>query len=172
MPKILPIKRNNKFFSKDDYDFELSLGMEYLYEDVNQTVILYEVDLSKTNINQVYKEGKKNNIRFKTPKEIHVIYEIDESKVKTYDTKTSSGFYSINGNLKFGVYQYELDSQNCEIKRGDYIGVQIDNSKINYFVVSDDGKLNTDNSHTMYGTKPLWRTILCVPCDENEFNGQ
>lgn len=172
MNKLLPIKRNNKFFSKEDYDLELYLGMEYLNEDVNQTVILYEVDLEKTNINYVYKESYKNNIRFKQPKEIHVIYEIEAEKTKAYDTKTSSGFYSINGNLKFGVYQEELDSQKCDIKRGDYIGVQIDSNKIEFFVVSDDGRINTDNAHSMYGTKPLWRTISCVPCDKNEFDGK
>lgn len=172
MHKIVPIKRNNKFFSKEDFDFELDLGMEYLMEDVNQTVVLYEVDLEKTNINYIYNESKKNNIRFKQPKEINVIYEIEDSKIKSYDNKTSAGLYSIIGNLKFGVFQKTLDDKKCDIKRGDYIGVQLTNDKMYYFVVADDGRVNGDNSHTMWGTVPIWRTVLCVPCDENEFNGQ
>lgn len=49
MSNIIPINRNNKFFSKEDFDFELELGMEYLQEDVNQSIILYEVDLEATN---------------------------------------------------------------------------------------------------------------------------
>lgn len=168
MSNIIPINRNNKFFSKEEFDFELELGMEYLEEDVNQSVILYEIDLESTNLNSVYKETDKNNIRFKTPKELSVIYEIEEANTKSYNTKTSTGVYSINGNLKFGVFQRTLDEQECDIKRGDYIGIAVDVNKIIYFTVTNDGKINTDNGHTMWGTKPIFRTIECAPLDIND----
>ena len=171
MSNIIPINRNNKFFSKEDFDFELELGMEYLQEDVNQSIILYEVDLEATNMNAVYKESNRNNIRFKTPKELTVIYEIEAPRTKSYENKTSGGIYSINGNLKVGVFQKTINDQNCEIKRGDYIGIAIDSERMAYFVVTDDGKLNTDNAHTMWGTKPIFRSIEATPVDNNEFNG-
>ena len=66
----VPIKRNNKFFGKEDFDIELNFSMEYMEQDMNQTIILYEVDLEKTKVNSVYKEATKEAIRFKTPVEV------------------------------------------------------------------------------------------------------
>ena len=54
-------------------------------QDVNQTVVLYEVDLTKTNLDAVYNESKSNAIVFKTPIELHVIYELSEGELASYD---------------------------------------------------------------------------------------
>ena len=54
-----PIKRNAKFFSKEDFDLEIDIGKEYLEQDAGQTVILYEVDLNKTKVSDIYKEAQK-----------------------------------------------------------------------------------------------------------------
>ena len=55
----------------------MEIGSNYLEQDVNQTIVLYEVDLTKTNLDAVYNEAKSNSIVFKTPVELHVIYEIE-----------------------------------------------------------------------------------------------
>ena len=39
-----PINRNNLFFSEEDFQFELNMGMDYLEQDLNQTIILYEIE--------------------------------------------------------------------------------------------------------------------------------
>lgn len=168
---VIPIKTNTKFFSKEDYDFEVSLILEYLENDVQQSVVLYEVDLEKTNMNAVYKETQNGGIRFKTPKELTCLYEIEEAETRTFDKKTNTGIYSINGKLKIEVLQYTLDEQKCEIKRGDYIGVVVEPTKMVYFTVVDDGKVNHDNRHLLLGMKPVWRSIVCAPVDKNEFDG-
>ena len=49
-----PLKRNHKFFGRDDINLEMEFAMEYMEQDANQTVILYQVDLSKTKVNDVY----------------------------------------------------------------------------------------------------------------------
>ena len=54
----VPIKRNTKFFSGEDFDLELNFAKEYIEQDANQTVILYRVDLEKTNLDAVYNESK------------------------------------------------------------------------------------------------------------------
>ena len=41
-----PINRNQMFFSKSDFDFEIEMARDYLEQDMNQTVVLFEVDLS------------------------------------------------------------------------------------------------------------------------------
>lgn len=169
--KIVPINRNNLFFSEESYQFEIEMGKSYLEQDMNQTVILYQVDLANTNINNVYKEAKKDEIRFKTPVELHVIYLLDEPELKTYNTSKSLGAYLQSGKLRFGVFQSTLDELQAEIKRGDYIGVQVTNEHMEYFTVTNDGSINYDNKHTMYGYKPFYKTVSCSIVDPNEFKG-
>ena len=55
---LTPITRNNMFYSEEDFEYETNLLMEYIEEDLNQTVVVYEVDRQKTNVSAVYKEAK------------------------------------------------------------------------------------------------------------------
>jgi hypothetical protein len=170
--KKIPIKRNNKFFSGEDFDLELNFAKEYLEQDANQTVILYRVDLEKTKVNDIYKEASKDAIRFLTPIELPVIYEISDSELKAYSTKNQKGVYSQPGKLTFSVLISTLEEYNCDISRGDYIGIQIDSTHREYFTVTDDGRVaSMSNKYTMYGTKPFARKIECASVDLGEFNG-
>ena len=167
-----PIKRNNKFFSKEDFDLELEFAKEYVEHDANQPVILYEVDLEKTKVNDVYQEAQKESIRFKTPVEIPVVFTVGKAEMKTYDTKQIRGRYAKIGKLTFSVLITTLQEYNCDIKRGDYIGLQVTPEHIEYWTVTDDGKVDSyANKNSMYGTRPYYRSISCAPVDENEFNG-
>lgn len=168
----VPIKRNNKFFGKEDIDLELNFSMEYMEQDMSQTIILYEVDLEKTKVNSVYKEATKEAIRFKTPVEVPCIYSIEDAEMKPYDTKLVKGVYSKPGKLTFSVLIKTLEELECDIKRGDYIGVQITPEQRIYFTVNNDGKVQSfANKNTMYGTVPYYRTIECNYVDETEFGG-
>lgn len=167
-----PINRNNKFFSKESFDFELGIVEEYIEQDMNQTVILFQVDLSKTKVNDVYKEASKSDIAFKTPVEVTCIYEIDEAEQSSYDTKQSKGMYVKPGNLKMRVLDKTLKELGADIKRGDFIGVQIDPENMIYFEVNNDGKAaQTANSKTMYGVRPYWRNVTANYVDPVTFNG-
>ena len=167
-----PIKRNHKFFGKDDCILETEFAMEYLEQDANQTVILYQVDLSKTKVNDIYKEAEKDAIRFYPPIELPVIYEIQEAETKAYNNKLQKGMYAQTGKLIFSVLLTTLEENNCDISRGDYIGVQIDPKHREYFVVTDDGRVaSTANKFTLYGKVAYARTIQCASVDINEFNG-
>ena len=86
----LPSK-NNLFYSEEDFFYETDLVERYIEEDLNQSVVLYEVDRSKTNVNAIYKEATKGNIRYKAPKEIPCMYEIKDSETKSFDNKSSNG---------------------------------------------------------------------------------
>jgi len=37
--------------------------------------------------------------------------------------------------------------------------------------VSNDGKKNFDNAHTIMGWKGAFRTVVCAPVDASEFRG-
>ena len=170
--KKVPIKRNTKFFSMEDFDLELDFAKEYIEQDANQTIILYRVDLEKTKVNDIYKEASKDSIRFLTPIELPVVYEVGDAEMKAYGTKIQKGIYSQTGKLTFSVLISTLEEYGCDISRGDYIGVQIDSNHIEYFTVTDDGRVaTTSNRFTMYGTKPYARKIECASVDLGEFNG-
>ena len=167
-----PIKRNNKFFSGEDYDLEMEFATEYMEQDANQTIILYQVDLEKTKINDTYKEATKNNIKFKTPIELTAIYEIQEGDLKAYSQSNNKGLYVKPGKLIFSVLLKELEENKCDINRGDFIGIQITETDRVYFTVTNDGKVNTiSNKNTIYGKKPYYRTCEAAPIDIDEFQG-
>lgn len=162
-----PIKRNNKFFSKEDFDLEIHLGREYVEDDMNQTVVLYQVDLEKTKINNIYKEAAKGDIHFKTPVEVQVVYEIEDAELKSYEKQQNKMVYSKTGKLKFGVYEQTLIELECDIKRGDYIGIQVTPEHMEMFVVTNDGRINYSNKMSYYGTRPYYRSIECSPVTED-----
>lgn len=167
----IPINRNNLFYSEKDFQYEMEIGKNYLEQDMNQTIILYEVDLEKTNLDKIYHEAKENGIVFKTPKELHVRYTIEPSELMSYDKTKNLGTYIKSGKLKFGVYQFTLDELQADIKVGDYIGVQVTPTHMEFYTVVNDGRNNYDNAHSVFGYKPAWRSISCAYVNPNEFNG-
>lgn len=164
-----PINRNNFFTSQDQINFQIGIGMEYVNKIVNQTVVLYEIDREKTKVNDIYNEANLDNLVFKTPVELNVLYKLDKSELKTYDTETIKGYYVKVGQLTFSIFEKELEENGCDIKRGDYIGLQVTPEHMEFFVVADDGRVNYDNAHTLWGTVPYYRSVVCtVVSDVNE----
>lgn len=167
-----PINRNQMFFSKSDFEMEVELARDYLEQDMNQTIVLFEVDLSKTNTNDIYHEASKKNIRFKPPVELTVRYEITDAEMRSYDKTSNKGLYSKPGVLNFTVLNATLEEVGRDIKRGDYIGVQITPEEMIYYTVFDDGKVASyANSNTLYGVKPFYRQVKCNYIDPAEFEG-
>jgi hypothetical protein len=125
--------------------------------------------MSKTQTDAIYGETDPDSIIFKTPIEIPCTYKIEQPELKSYDKSKQLGTYMKTGKLTIGVYQETLVELNVEIKKGDYIGVQISPEHMEFFVVNNDGKNNYDNAHSLWGTVPLYRTIQCSPVDTSEF---
>lgn len=167
---ITPINRNNMFYSAEDFEFETDLIEGYFEEDLNQTVIVYEVDRKRTNVNDIYKEAKKDTIRFLPPKEIPCMFEIQDAQLNTFDSKSSTGTYQVSGNLTLYILTKTFDKYKCDIKRGDYVAIQIDEHRMAYFTVTDDGKVNTANKMIVGGYKSAFRVISGAPAQE--FNGK
>lgn len=166
-----PIKRNHKFFGVDDYDLEMEYTYEYMEQDANQTVILYRVDLSNTKVNDIYKEADKNAIRYLPPVEVPCVYEIQDGEQQSYDKNKMKGLYAKPGKLIFSVLLKTLDELDVDIKRGDYVGIQITPETMYFWTVTNDGRVGmTANKNTIYGVRPYYRQIECAPVDNIEFN--
>ena len=166
-----PVTRNRLFYSEEDFDFETDIVMDYLETDTNQTIVVYEVDRDKTNINSTYKENS-TGIRYKPPKEIPCLYEVKDAEIRSYDSRTNNGIYTINGSLMVYVMPKVLEKYKCDIKRGDYIGIQIDTDRMIYYSVVNDGKVNTANSQYVGAYKTAYRVITGAAVDESEVNGK
>ena len=165
----VPINRNKLFYDDDMFGLEREIGKDYIEQDMGQTVILYQVDMSKTQVDSVYGETDPNSVIYKTPVEIPCVYKIEEPELISYDKSKQLGTYMKTGKLTIGVYQETLDEFGVDIKKGDYIGINITEFHCEYFVVNNDGRNNYDNAHTLFGVKPLYRTISCSPIDSSEF---
>lgn len=165
----VPIERNNLFFSEEDYQLDIDIGLDYISEDTNQTIVLYQVDLEKTNLDYAYSESGVNKVVTKPPVEIHAVYKIEQAEQKSY--ANGKGVYMQTGKLTVGLYQQSLDELGVDVKNGDYIGIQVTPQHMEYFTVSNDGRVNYDNKHSIYGYKPGYRTLTCIPTDKTEFSG-
>lgn len=168
--RTTPVNRNNLFYSEEDFQFETDLLEGYLEEDTNQTVIVYEVDRNRTNVNSIYKEAKKDEIKFKTPREIPCLYEIEDAQLNAFDEQSNTGTYQVSGNLTLYVMPKILEKYKCDIKRGDYVAIQIDTNRMSYFTVTDDGKVNNSNKLVVGAYKTAWRVIKAAP--SQEFSGK
>jgi len=170
-PRRIPINRNNKFFSNEDFNLEIEMGREAIEGDGNFVVILYRVDREMTESDNIYGEGVKDGIKFFPPVELRVVPIFNEPDNKSYNSGAGSMRYLQDGQLTFGIYDAQLAELDIDLSYGDYIGYPVSETEIRYFSVSNDGVKNYDNKHTIMGYKGAFRTVLCAPVDENEFRG-
>jgi hypothetical protein len=169
MDNKLPITRLGKFFSKDDFDINIQMGQEYLHGDLNMKLVLYRVDRANTDIDSVYAEVGKDEIKYFPPVEFNALVKIDEPKNNSY--KTGLLRYAEPGNLTLSVYISHLEELKIDIRYGDYVGYADSEDKVRFYTVTNDGKVTSDNKHKMFGYKPHYRTITCAPAQEVEFRG-
>jgi hypothetical protein len=145
------------------------MGQEYLSGDINMKPVLYRVDRTRTDKDDVYGEVGKDEIKFLPPVEFNALVRIVEAENKSY--KTGYLRFLEPGNMILSVYIKQLDDLKIDIRFGDYIGYPDSESRIRYYTVANDGKVTADNKHHHFGYKPSYRTIICVPTQENEFRG-
>lgn len=166
-----PITRNNLFYSEHDFELEMGIVEGYLEEDTNQTVVVYQVDRNRTSVNDTYMEAASDRVRFLPPVEVPCLYEIQDAKLDSYNQKTNNGVFSIHGPLKVYINLLAFKKYGFDIRRGDYIGVMIEEGRMYYWVVTDDGKVNTANNLVLGARKVGFRVVEAAPVADDEFNG-
>ena len=169
MENKLPITRLSKFLSNDDFDLNVQMGTEYLHGDLNMKLVLYRVDSTRTSTDDVYGEVGKDQIKYFPPIEFNALVKIDAPTNKSY----KAGLVRFNepGNITVSVYMKHLQELGVDIKYGDYIGYPESEDRIRFYQVTNDGKVVSDSRHSMFGYKPFYRTITCVPAQDTEFRG-
>jgi len=166
MTNKMPITRIGKFFDANDFELDTAIGAEWLYGDMNFTVVLYRIDRMKTKTDDVYGEALKDGIKFLPP--------IEYVQIMAPENKLIGG-NKINqvepGNMRFSTYQRQLDELDVDIQFGDYLGYYETEDRIRYYVVNNDGRVVSDNKHNYAGYKPYYRTIMASAVIDNEFRG-
>jgi len=165
----VPITRIGKFFSSEDYNLEIQFGEEWLYGDMNFTLVLYRVDRLKTKTDNVYGETVTDGIKFLPPIEFKGHVQIMAPENKNLGNSKIEQFEP--GNLKVSVYQKQLDELGVDISFGDYIGYYETEDRVRYYTVNNDGRVISDNKHSYAGYRPFYRTIMASAVVNNEFRG-
>jgi hypothetical protein len=165
----VPITRMNKFFSEEDFSLDLGIGEEWLYGDMNFTLVLYRVDRLKTKTDDVYGETISDGIKFLPPVEFKGYVQIMAPENKNLGNTKLNQFEP--GNMKLSVYQKHLDELGIDISFGDYIGYYETEDRVRYYTVNNDGRVVSDNKHNYAGTRPYYRTIMASAVVNNEFRG-
>jgi hypothetical protein len=167
--KKVPITRINKFFSENDFQVEMAMGEEWVYGDMNFTVVLYRVDRQRTNNDDVYGEALSDGIQFLAPIELKGLVKIEAPTNQDYGSSKLSQIEP--GNMTFSIYQSQLDQLAIDISLGDYLGYYESEDKVRYYTVVNDGRITSDLKHTYGGYKKFYRTIIAAPATTDEFNG-
>ena len=170
MDKKVPITRLGKFFGSEDYSLDIEMGEEWLHGDMNFTCVLYRVDRYKTKTDDVYGETLTDGIKYLPPVEFKAFIQVMAPENKMLGSKTNLSQVE-PGNVRISVYQKHLEELNIDIEQGDYIGYYETETRVRYYVVSNDGRVVSDNKHTYAGYKPFYRTIMASPVSQNEFRG-
>jgi hypothetical protein len=171
MNNKMPITRIGKFFGANDYDLDTSLGEEWLYSDMNFTVVLYRIDRLKTKTDDVYGEALKDGIKFLPPIELKGYVQISAPENKQIAGNKPGINQTEPGNMRFSTYQKQLDELGIDINFGDYLGYYETEDRIRYYVVNNDGRVVSDNKHNYGGYRPYYRTIVASAVVDNEFRG-
>jgi hypothetical protein len=164
----VPINRNSLFYDAESFAFEKEIGKNYIEQDMGQTVVLYQVNVQETQSDAVYGETDAGAIQFKPPVEIPCVYKIEAPELKSYDKSKQLGTYNKIGKLTFSYYKETIDELGVEIKKGDYVGIQVTPEKMVFWVINNINP-NYDNAHTLFGTDVLYLTATCNAVDSSEF---
>lgn len=165
----VPITRLGKFFGDEDFNLDVGIGQEWLYGDMNFTLVLYRVDRQKTKTDDVYGEALMDGIKFLPPVEFKGYVQIIQPENKNIGNSKINQIEP--GNLKVGVYQNQLEGLGIDINIGDYIGYYESETRVRYYTVVNDGRVISDNKHTYAGTRPFYRSIIASAVVNNEFRG-
>ncbi len=167
---LTPIIRINKFFSEADFELEQSMGRECIEGDGNFVIILYRVDRTTTEHDDLYGEASKDGIRYYPPIELRVVPILSEPENKAYNPNGGLRYVQ-DGKFTFALYIQQLEELDVDISYGDYVGYPVTESEVRYFTVVNDNALPYDNKHTIIGYKKAFKTIVCSVIDSSEFNG-
>ena len=162
----LETQRYGMFMSENSFNLDISYGRNYLESDVVHEVLLYKVNVIKTKSHKLYGQTKAKDKVFLPPVKLKVMITIQPSEQKYYGDGDGIA-RDDTGEMEFGVYLKELEENNIDILRGDYIGYNMSGTKMRFYEVTNANNVIDETSKTIAGFKPYWRKITATPVKED-----
>jgi hypothetical protein len=144
------------FYNQKDFDADIRMSKEYINEDMGLTIYLYSISITESK-KDIYGESMPNDKEFLGPYKLSVFISIPPSE----KTKIG-GSMLINENVetvKLGVYIDELDKLGIDIKRGDFILFD-DNDTKRFYEINTITNFTTSNQ--MYNYKAFYNDITAT----------
>jgi hypothetical protein len=163
----LETQRYGMFMSENSFNLDVSYGRNYLQSDIIHEIILYKINVTKSKSNNLYGQSKPQDKIFFPPVKIKVMVTVEPSETTYYGNNDGGIARDDTGKLVFGVYLKELEENNIDIQRGDYVGYNMSGDKMRFYEVEDANNVIDVTDKTIGGFKPYWRKITAVSIKED-----
>lgn len=161
------------YLGQEDIDFLTEVGREITEAWLQESFLLYRIDLAKTQVN-VYGESKYKV--YKPSIELYGRINV-ETQSPTYQTEggiTKKGM----GDMSAHVFLDHLDERGLVFKKeGQYIGLDLKVGdyimfKGQYYQIKDDGFSQISNQFSYGGDRRFSLTIKAIEIDEDQFKAR
>ena len=163
------------FFGEKERNFFAATGREVTEGILQESFLLYRIDLSKTKVHKLYGQAKR---KVWLP-EIQIFGRINvETKDPTY--QVSGGIEKKGlGDFTAHIYLEQLEELGL-INKEDGTNVIVSDIKMGHFIgykgqfykIVDDGYSQISNEHSWAGDRRFFITIKAVEVDEDIFQGR
>jgi hypothetical protein len=144
------------FYNQKDFEADIKMSKDYIDEDMNLFIYLFSINLTGSK-KDIYGESMPNEKEYLDPVKLSVWISIPPSE----KTKIG-GPMLLNENVetvKLGVYTDELDKLGIDIKRGDLILFD-DNDTKRFYEINTVTNFTTSNQ--MYNYKAFYNDITAT----------
>jgi len=144
------------FYNQKDFEADIKMSKDYIDEDMSLSVLLFQISITNSQ-KDIYGESMPNEKEFLDPVKLSVWISIPPSE----KTKIG-GSMLLNENVetvKLGVYIDELDKLGINIKRGDFILFD-DNDTKRFYEINTITNFTTSNQ--MYNYKAFYNDITAT----------
>jgi hypothetical protein len=162
------------FMKSEDIAFLTNVGREISERWLQESFILYRIDLSKTQFDDLYGESILKS--YKDPIEIFGRLNIDNQDPSF---QTSGGIVKRNaGTMTAHVYLTHLEELGLlERREGQYVHLDLSIGdyiyfKGQYFEIKDDGFSQLGNKYAYGGDRRFYISIRAIEVDEDRFRGR
>ena len=145
-----------EFYNQKDFEADVKMSKDYIDKDMGLSILLYQISITNSQ-KDIYGESMPNEKEFVGPYKLSVFISIPPSE----KTKIG-GSMLINENVetvKLGVYIDELDKLGIDIKRGDFILFD-DNDSKRFYEINTITNFTTSNQ--MYNYKAFYNDITAT----------
>ena len=168
------LKGIRKFFGEKEAAFFHSAGREIVEGVLQESLLLYRIDLKKTQVHPLYGEA----IQKRWLPEIEIFgrinVEVEDPSQQVKGGITKKGF----GKLTAHIYIEHLEELNLVsrksdneiitgVKMGDFMGF-----KGQFYKIIDDGHGQISNQHSWGGDRKFYITVKGTEIDEDIFKGR